>query len=117
MKNNILLNAFVLFQSLALTITLMFNGTVSAGQNECLNTFYADITKEFTIAYQAQGKPAVSFDNLAKVKDLGLSRLEARVSEWPKGATFSTSVLNDSIMVAVFCNDKQKKGYWKPAGY
>lgn len=83
--------------------------------SKCLNTFYSMVTTELNKAYNDQGRPKVNFDNLAKVKDLGLSRLEANVSQWPKRATFSISVLDDYISVYVFCGSEQNYGgNWHP---
>ena len=87
----------------------------NADESKCLNTFYSMVTTEFNKAYNELGRPKVDFDNLAKVKNLGLSRLEANVSKWPKRATFSISVLNSYISVYVYCGSEQNYGgEWRP---
>lgn len=73
------------------------------------------VTTEFNKAYNDLGRPKVDFDNLAKVKKLGLSRLEAKASQWPERATFSISVMNEYIAVYVFCGiDHQYGDHWRP---
>jgi len=87
----------------------------NADESKCLSTFYSMVTTEFNKAYNELGRPKVDFDSLAKVKNLGLSRLEANVSQWPKRATFSISVLNNYISVYVYCGSEQNYGgKWRP---
>ena len=102
---------------------MLFNVTAKADATKCANDMYSMITTEFDKAYREQGRPKVDFDNLAKVKDAGMSRLEANAGHWPKipdgrgwatSATFSVSVLSDYVSVVTFCGDKQKKGEWRP---
>lgn len=81
----------------------------------CLNTFYSMVTTELNKAYVNQGRPQVNFDNMVKIKDLALTRLEANVGQWPKKATFSISVLDDYISVYVYCGTEQNiGGQWRP---
>ncbi len=91
-----------------------FSLPAMADEAKCLNTFSSMITAELDAAYKQQGHPKPSFENFGKVKDLGLSHLEAKVSKWPKDATFSISVLDDHISFAVFCPGKMKEGEWRP---
>jgi hypothetical protein len=92
----------------------MFSAGVSAVEDACSKGFYAEVSAELSKAYAELGKPALSFAHLAVIKDLAVNRLEARSSSWPKGATFSISVLSDRISVATFCKDKSTKGEWTP---
>lgn len=87
----------------------------SVDVSKCLNTFYSMVTTELNKAYNDQGRPKVNFDSLAKVKELGLSRLVANVSQWPPKATFTISVLSDYISVYVYCGSEQNYGgKWRP---
>ena len=97
-----------------LGFTLIVSTNLDAAEDACSKAFYADISQELNKAYTELGKPAISFRNLGVVKDMAVSRLESRVSSWPKGATFSISVLSDGISVATFCNGHSSKGTWVP---
>jgi hypothetical protein len=91
-----------------------FSMPARADESTCLNTFYSMITKELDAANRQQGHPKPDFESMAKIKDIGLSRLEANASKWPKDATFSISVMDDYISLAVFCQGKMKDGEWRP---
>lgn len=105
-KGNIILGGVVM--------ALFFCIPASAGELQCLNTFYSMITTELDRANHAQGQPKPDFDSLGKIKDIGLSHLEANVKNWPEGATFSISVLDEYVSIYVFCEGKQKHGEWRP---
>jgi hypothetical protein len=92
----------------------VFSAPAMAGEADCLNSFYGMITTELDAAYRQQGHPKPSFESLANIKDIGLSHLEAKVSKWPKDATFSISVMDDYIFIAVFCPGATKDGEWRP---
>ncbi len=101
---------------MAIVYGLTVNLPVYADAAKCLNTFYSMVNSEFNYAYIAQGRPKADFDGLGKVKAAAMARLEANASKWPKGATFSVSVLSNYISVYVYCDGKQKHGEWRPAG-
>lgn len=98
----------------AMVMAGAFSVPAMAGESACLNTFYGMITAEMDAANRQQGRPKPSFESLATIKDIGLSHLEAKVSKWPRDATFSISVMDDYIFIAVFCPGEKKEGEWRP---
>ncbi len=105
----------ILKTSLAIVVVL-FSTNLLAAEDSCTKGFYAMINTELKQAYFEIGKPAVDFTNLGIVKDMAVSRLEQAPSKWPKGATYSISVLRDSISVTTFCGDKSTTEEWAPVG-
>ncbi|MBI1424891.1 MAG: hypothetical protein GC149_15700 [Gammaproteobacteria bacterium] len=114
MTGKILGKTYTISQICLLGLMLLLSAAGYAAEDECTKSFYADITAELSAAYDKLGKPEVNFDNLGIVKDMAVNRLESRVSTWPKGATFSISVLSDYISVATFCHGNTSKGEWAP---
>jgi hypothetical protein len=108
MRTRLMLSASVLATAGFFSLPAMADGS------NCLKTFASMITAELDAAYTQQGHPQPSFENFGKVKDIGMSRLEAKVSKWPEDATFSISVLDDRITFAVFCPGKMQEGEWQP---
>ncbi|MBU0689728.1 MAG: hypothetical protein KJ850_01025 [Gammaproteobacteria bacterium] len=108
MNVRLMMCASVMAMAGSFSIPAMADGSI------CLKTFSSMITAELDAAYKQQGHPQPSFENFGKVKDIGMSHLEAKVSKWPEDATFSISVLDDRITFAVFCPGKMQEGEWKP---
>ncbi|MDD2699762.1 MAG: hypothetical protein PHH36_00860 [Sideroxydans sp.] len=91
-----------------------FSDPALASGADCANSFYKMIATELAAADRQQGHPKPDFDSLGEIKDIGMAQLEDKVSQWPEDATFSISVLDDHIAVAIFCPGMMKKWEWRP---
>jgi hypothetical protein len=98
----------------ALLCSLLIGGLVNSANAGCEDAFHARIIDELNRAYQAQGRPATTVENLRQVKDEAMTELEADARKWPKEVSYSISVLNDAIAVYVTCQDGHVRSEWRP---